>query len=117
MDLKEFVAETLKQIFDGVTGAQEVAQSKGGQINPQVQCPNVDRVSTPYLTVRGSLQTLVTNIDFDVALTITDTAGATGKAGLVVWGIGAGVEGKTQTTNSTVSRVKFSVAVALPPSK
>lgn len=117
MDLQEFISETLKQIFDGVTDAQETVETSGGQINPRVQCPNVESVSIPYLTLRGDPKTPATNIDFDVALTITDTSGKAGKAGLVVYGVGAGVEAGSQTTNSTVSRVKFSVGVALPPSK
>lgn len=117
MDLKEFVSETLKQIFDGVTTAQESVKSLGGKINPDVFCTNVDRVTTPMLKVREGGGRPVSQIVFDVALTITDTSGKAGKAGLVVWGVGAGVEGSSQTTNSTVSRVKFSVNVELPPAK
>lgn len=117
MDLKEFVAETLKQIFDGVTAAQEDVKSSGGKINPNVVPRNLAKISTPHMVVRDGKGTPATNIDFDVALTITDSSGKKGKAGLSVWGQGAGMEGSSQTINSTVSRVKFSVNVALPPSK
>lgn len=117
MDLQEFVSETLKQIFDGVTDAQEDVKPSGGKINPGVVCVNASNVTTPVMTLKGEGYVPETKIDFDVALTITDTSGKAGKAGLSVWGMGAGVEAGSQTTNSTVSRVKFTVGVALPPSK
>jgi len=117
MDLKEFISETLKQIFDGVTDAQDNVKATGGKISPNVICQNSSNVVTPLMTVPGSKGVTANNIDFDVALTTVEASGTGGKAGLSVWGIGAGVEGKSETTNSTVSRVKFSVSVILPVSK
>lgn len=120
MDLKEFVSETLKQIFEGVKTAQDDVANSGGKISPSIQCHNVSQLTQPHLVYHDetSGQYIPANkIDFDVALTTAESSGKGGKAGVTVWGIGAGVEGKTETTNSAVSRVKFSVSVILPLSK
>ena len=53
-------------------------------------------------------------IEFDVAVTAVEATGTEGKAGISVWSIGANMSGKTDKSNSTVSRVKFSVPVGLP---
>jgi hypothetical protein len=37
-----------------------------------------------------------------------------GKAGLLVWSLGGAVSGKFESSTSTVSRIRFSVAVELP---
>lgn len=117
MDLKEFVSETLKQIFEGVTTAQDEVKAMGGRINPNLICNNATNIASPNMVIPGEVSTTVTNVDFDVALTVTETSGKAGKAGLTVWSMGAGVEGSSQTTNSTVSRVKFLVHAVLPISQ
>ena len=55
-------------------------------------------------------------ISFDVAITVSEEkekAGG-GKIGVVSLGFGVGGEAKTNRANSSVSRVKFDVLMALP---
>jgi hypothetical protein len=94
MDLKDFVSETLKQIIDGVKDAQQTANTKGAVIVPYSQGAE--------------------KIEFDVAVTAVEGTETAGKAGISVWSIGAGVSGKSESSTSTVSRIRFSVAVELP---
>ena len=54
------------------------------------------------------------NIDFDVAVTVVEGKETGGKAGISVWSIGAGVSGKSESSSSTVSRIKFEIPVELP---
>ena len=116
MDLNEFVSETLTQIFTGVQAAQNRVKEAGGKISPSQTCKiyGKDRLFV-HVSKDGEQQPL-NNIEFDVALTTVEASGSEGKAGLTVWGMGAGVSGKTETSNSTVSRIKFSVPVVLPQS-
>jgi hypothetical protein len=94
MDVKEFISDTLKQIIDGVKDAQAYATGK-------------DAVVVPYY---GNRQ----NIDFDIAVTVVEGKETGGKAGISVWSIGAGVSGKSESSSSTASRIKFEIPVELP---
>jgi len=94
MNIKEFVSDTLKQIIDGVVDAQEYAKNK-------------EAVLVPHLDYYR-------NISFDVAVTVDESKQKEGKAGITVWSIGAGVGGKTESSSSTVSRIKFEIPIALP---
>lgn len=56
------------------------------------------------------------SVEFDVAVTATQSDQAQGGIGLVAGVFGAGVKGKTGSENSQVSRIKFTVPIVLPPS-
>jgi ribose 5-phosphate isomerase RpiB len=56
----------------------------------------------------------ISDVDFDVAVSVTDISEGKAKAGLVVCGIGVGASGSLAQTNNTVSRIKFSVPVVFP---
>jgi hypothetical protein len=109
MNLAEFVQETLQQIAKGVHGAMTVAREQGAYVNPDVIQVR-DRVPK-YI---GEFSKLVQDVEFDVALTVSEESQAEGKAGLVVAGIGAGVKGQSTASTVAVSRVKFTVPMQLP---
>ncbi len=94
MDIKEFVSQTLKQIIDGVVDAQD-------------QTRKTNAVVVPYCDSKQK-------VDFDVAVTVVEGKETGGKAGISVWSIGAGVTGKTESSSSTVSRIKFEIPIDLP---
>jgi hypothetical protein len=93
MDIKEFVSETLKQIVDGVIDAKN---RKDGEA-VDVHYPNRTQ-----------------KVTFDVAVTVIEGKETGGKAGISVWSIGAGVTGKTESSSSTISRIKFDIPIELP---
>jgi hypothetical protein len=94
MNLEDFVAESLSQIIHGVKKAQEATKGK-------------DAVIVPHNLTGGK-------VDFDVAVNVVEGKEQSGKAGISVWSIGADVSGKTESSTSTASRIKFSIAVDLP---
>ena len=56
-------------------------------------------------------------VEFDIAVTTTGKASATGKGGIKVLAIvEAGAEGSTSREHSTVNRIKFTVSI-VPPLK
>ena len=106
MDLKEFVATTLVQIIEGVADAQKVAEEMGAVINPRARA-----TASSVTTGQGQAIHLV---EFDVALTSIEGRTTSGGGGITVAFVRAGGEKETSATEASVSRVKFSVPVALP---
>ncbi len=102
MDLELFVSATLVQIVTGVANAQQQIGDLGGntKINPIVDMASY---TTP------------TPVQFDVAVTVSGSTEASGKAGRKIASI-VDVGGGGGATHSTeaVSRIRFSVAVSMP---
>jgi len=93
MELKDFVSQTITSIIEGVREAQASAQD-GAYVNP-------------VMAARP--------IEFDVAVTVTETTEKKGGGGIAVAGfIKAEGGGLTSSANSSVSRIKFHVPVTLP---
>jgi hypothetical protein len=114
MKLQEFVNGTLREIIAGVKEAQAYAKENGGVVNPgHTKSDNTDTYSR---SAAGGVLS-VTKIDFDVAVTSTDTSETQAGAGIFVAALGFGVKDKSDTVNSCVSRIKFSVPLVLPVNK
>lgn len=105
MNLKDFVAESLKQIIDGVLEAQKYSDENGGCIAPVVV------VKEP----RGGGYTLKSSVvEFDIAVTAQKSAEREGKAVIVIPYFGMGGKLASGEQSATVSRVKFEIPVVLP---
>ena len=113
MNLEEFIKQTIVQIASGMESASAALQESTCCVNP-TNSDLTDGHGTVLYQVRESQPT--TPIEFDVAMTASETTGKTGKAGFQVLSIGVGGEGTTEASNSTHSRVKFVIPVALPVS-
>jgi hypothetical protein len=92
VELAEFVQKTIEQVINGVAASCKHAKASNAHIGKQNYTP----------------------IEFDVAVTVTEGSESKKGGGITVWGVGANAEGKSATTNSSVSRIKFSVDVSLP---
>lgn len=104
MDLKEFVSETLKEIIAGVKDAQEYAKENGACINPN----EFGSLTKPehIINLGDGNVSIVQPVSFDVCIVSKKTK--SGKGGIEI------VSGGMESMKGTESRVKFSVAVALP---
>jgi hypothetical protein len=111
MELQEFVSETLKEIIAGVKEAQVYARDNGAVANP-----GTSRHVPPGMYERGSSQDLspIEKVEFDVAVTSTDASETQAGAGIFVAAFGIGVKDKSDTSNSSISRIRFSVPIVLP---
>ena len=109
MELKEFVTDVLQQITDGVVDAQK----RGVFVNPRKKHHGVKQ--SFYYTIDGenyeeSLQT----VDFEVGLTNEAESGG-GKIGVSFASIfSVDAEGGGKTSNSSVTRIRFSIPMLLP---
>ncbi|MHB0967324.1 MAG: hypothetical protein ACYC36_12805 [Bellilinea sp.] len=103
MKLDEFISETLNQIIDGVTIAQEHAKEKGALVAPRNR----------NLPIQNGLEMQM--VEFDVAITVSDSTAGKGGAGIIVAGLTLGGQVSGEISNQTLSHIKFSVSVWLPP--
>ena len=95
MDLRTFISQSIKDIFDGVIEAQDYAITKKGYVNVyEKDC--------------------MRNIHFDIAVTNLSGTEASGSAGAKIYIASAGIAGKRTIENSTISRLKFIIPVELP---
>lgn len=116
MDVEQFVAETLKQICRGVASAQsEVADTGKGVISPSVV--QADIATAFRALTHPKTHTPIKEVEFDLAVTVTEASGSEGKLSLSVFPIKAGIGGESSKAMESVSRVKFVVPIALPPQK
>ena len=112
MELRTFVAETLKQIIDGVVDAQAHGKDKGAVINPAKQ----------MMSLRNGIQETddparSQDVEFDVAVTACEGTEKKGGLGIVVCALVLGGQGQATASTQSVSRVKFTVPIFLPPQK
>lgn len=90
MELKEFVKKALLDITNGVEEASKEA------------CRKIEISETQKHR----------SVEFDVAVSAEETAGASGKAGVKVWAfVEASGNMNAETKNSTVSRIAFGVNI------
>jgi hypothetical protein len=120
MQLKDFVKQSLENIVQGVMEAQRSNATKA-VINPQVsssQGPNRDVLKHHGVLWDGSDYSLIEHVQFDVAVTAEEENQINGgfNAGIQVLGLSAKAGIDNNSKSSTVSRIKFSVAVKYPPS-
>lgn len=102
MELKEFVSETLTQIIEGVNAAQEKAKDTKAIIAP-------DTINFGNMRYRRE----VDYIDFDVAITTTDTTEGKTGAGIFIAPISIGGQVRGEISNQTLSHIKFRVPILL----
>lgn len=111
MELKDFVSGTINQIIDGVICAQEHAKDVGATVNPDVL---IRLDASASMTSDYDYGVNIHLIDFDVAVTATETSEAKGGLGIFIAPITAGAQTKLDYANSVVNRIKFVVPVVLP---
>jgi hypothetical protein len=111
MELREFVAEAIKQISAGVKDAQATYDEHGAFVNPHLSTSADLAVKHGILIASGHAAQLV---QFDIALTVTEGTGTKGGIGVFVGAFSLGSSGQSSAENSSVSRVKFFVPLVLP---
>ena len=112
MELREFVAETLRQLIDGVAVAQGYATEHGATVNPSDIWYQADQ-GVVKIQDRAT-GALVQEINFDVAVTANDGTKTKGGIGVFAGAVGLGSQGQSEASNQSISRIRFSVPLALP---
>lgn len=111
MELHEFITQSITQIINGVKTAQE-QNTTDARVNPS-DLRLGDGVAHKEL-YDFEHHMLLTKVEFDVAVTTEDTKGTKGGIGVFVGTVGLGTQGQSEARNASISRMKFSVPIALP---
>jgi hypothetical protein len=106
MELKDFISQTLIDIAQGVATGAETVAALGGVVNPKPGGPGAG-------VHHGTLSTII-NVEFTVALTVSEGTKTGGGVGVVLGVFSAG--GRTDSTGSSGSstHLKFHVPMTLP---
>lgn len=107
MNLDAFINQVLVSIANGVSETQELLKETNTIVNPSI-------VKDGYINDRGNRK--VTDISFDVAVTVKEEGDSEkgAKVNVAMLSLGGGIN--TKTTNEVVSRISFSIPIALPVS-
>lgn len=110
MELRDFVAETIKQVIDGVVTAQQYAAEKNCVVNPQLGF----HTQNETLMIDRATSQPVQSISFDVAVTAAEGSKTQGGIAVFAGAFGLASKGQSDRSNETVNRIQFSVPVSLP---
>jgi len=121
MDLTTFIKESLVQISRGIDEANAALEDSTARVNPRNIVPSPKDDSKFYGYFNESAETrhmrVVQEIEFDVAVHVTEGTETKGGIGIVVGAIGLGAQGKSQAGNSSESRIRFTIPMVLPVAK
>ena len=111
MELKDFIAQTLVQIINGISSAQDTLGSEKEYINPHhVQSGDSQKNGVLFAYDWAPIE----NVEFDVAITASDTADVGTRIGVTSGIINARLGGKGEQSTELVNRIKFSVPICYP---
>ena len=114
MKLKEFISQSIQQIVAGVYEAQK-KHGTDARINPSDLRLGSETGQKHLFDFDSHM--LLSNIEFDVAVTTEEGKGAKGGIGVFVGSFVLGSQGQSEIKNSSFSRLKFNVPICLPKGK
>jgi hypothetical protein len=108
MELKDFISQALIDIAQGVATGAEAVAALSGVVNPK---PGGD---SRGVTVHHATLSTIIDVQFNVALTVSEGSKTGGGVGVVLGVFSAG--GRTDSSGSSESstHLKFHVPMALP---
>jgi len=116
MELKQFVANALVEIIEGVKTAQGTIADVG-EINPSPKGVTSDynrKEGTFIVGTSGGDVKIGTFVNFDVAVSAVDSKDTKGGISVVSGLINLGTQGTSVESNSMISRIRFQVPIVLP---
>jgi hypothetical protein len=116
MQLKDFVAQALTQITEGVVEAQVNLHGTGARVNPRLRqiLPRGQSNYAPLGWAEGEGGNPILLANFDVAVTTTEGTQTKGGIGVVAGIVTLGSTGATDKGNMSASRISFQVPLFLP---
>lgn len=113
MELDKFITATLNSIVKGINDSKEFAIENGARVNPYIGQWDQNKMLTTYYGNEQGTRA-ISSIEFDIAITSSFENDKAGGLGVNVFSANVGGKLSKKDINETISRVKFSVNVALP---
>jgi hypothetical protein len=113
MELKEFIKETLVEILNGVSEAQAELTTIEAEINPRRKFGKEERERTSM----SEHHCPVYDVDFDIAVTVTEGQEAKARIAVFTGIFGSGVGADIKSANVSQNRIKFRVPISYPQKK
>jgi hypothetical protein len=113
MDLKDFIKSTISQIAESVEELNNEFQERQVVVNPS-SINGINNVPTLQTHTRAYN---ITNIDFDLSVSVENNEGSSAKVGVFANVIGIGASATEGKNSQSVSKVKFTIPVMLPSEK
>jgi hypothetical protein len=113
MELKQFIAETLSSIVEGVVEAQKRSQGNGAFINPGGLMRTTSSIGE-NATWDNRTNNFARIVNFDVAVTIEEGTNTNAKIGVAAGLFNLGAGGKSENKEQATNRIQFSVPILLP---
>ncbi len=116
MELRDFVAQTLTEIAEGVVQAQESLTPIGAKVNPQISrvLPKGEKNYEVFGWADGEGSNPILLVSFDVAVTASEGTKTKGGIGVVTGIVSLGSTGATDKNETAVSRLSFKIPLLLP---
>jgi hypothetical protein len=113
MKLDKYVEETIKQVITGIGAAKSFGEQHNAQVNPaSASFSPTNSTNIIYCTETG---VPIQEIKFDIAVSVTEGSTETDAPEITVGSATvAGNSSTTETSNSSVNRIQFSIPVLLP---
>jgi hypothetical protein len=117
MELRDFVAQTLVQVVEGVAAAQQATAKMKATVSPDgigyASANPQGLVAIHHATSEVRVPDL---IEFDVAVTTTEAEQVSGGGGIFVGAIALGSKAEAESGSQAVNRIRFTVPLLLPKS-
>lgn len=101
MELKDFVSQSIQQIVAGVREAQQ-QHGTDARINPSNLRLGSETSQKHLFDFDNHM--LLSNVEFDVAVTAEEGKGTKGGIGVFVGSVGLGSQGQSETRNSSINQ-------------
>ncbi|WP_394749575.1 hypothetical protein [Spongiimicrobium salis] len=111
MDLKDFIKQTLIEITNGVTEAQQEIKDSGAYINPE-GFHTGEHVRSNYSREYRHVQ----KVKMSVGVNVVENSEMKGGAGIISV-LSLGVSGKVSDVNTITNRIEFEIPISLPVMK
>ena len=109
MELKTFIKSAITQIVESVDELNKEINIDKVCVNPY----DINKSGSAYIYTNDASFN-VTEINFDLSVSVTDNAEKGAKVGVVASVVGLGVSTKAGSQNSSISKLQFTIPVMLP---
>lgn len=113
MELKDFVANAISEIIEGLVEAQKRVTPHGAYINPGNLMRSTKEVGETAIWDNRN-NNYARSVAFDVALTVEEGTNTGAKVGVAAGIFNLGAGGASENKQLAVNRIQFSIPVLFP---